>query len=187
MTKGLSHVRTGSLLVAEPFLWDGNFRRSVILLTDCREDGAVGFILNKELAQRVDELPIDLPHFEVPAFHGGPVARDRLYFLHNVGNLLDGSIQICNGVWFGGDFEQLRFLISSQLIEEKHIRFFVGYAGWSEGQLKDEIETGSWIVADMDSNYVFNTPPELLWKRVLQNKGAAFSIIADMPDDNVVN
>ena len=180
-------LKTGSLLISEPFMEDPNFRRSVILLTDYREDGVVGFILNKELNQRLNELAIDLPTFDVPSFHGGPVARDRLYFLHNVGDLIEGSVKVSQGVWFGGDFEQLRFLMSTQLIEPHNIRFFVGYSGWSGEQLAEEIKEGSWIVHDMDSNFLFNTPPEMLWQSVLRLKGSAFSIIADMEDENHLN
>lgn len=165
-------------------MWDHNFRRAVILISEYGPDGVIGFVLNKELAQTLSELSIDLPGMDAPVFHGGPVSRDRLYFLHNVGDLLKGSILVSKGVWFGGDFDQLRFLISTQLIASHNIRFFVGYSGWSVDQLNEEIEDKSWIVENMDANFLFNTEPENLWSRVLQIKGDVYSIIADMKDEN---
>ena len=84
------------------------------------------------------------------------------------------------------------FTVSADFIDVcdtifKHIRFFVGYSGWEEGQLRDEMNESAWIVSDMHSNYLFNAQPHTLWRTVLQHKGEAFSIIADMPDDNNVN
>ena len=77
--------------------------------------------------------------------------------------------------------------MEAKLIEPKHIRFFVGYSGWGEGQLKDEMKEGSWIMGDMHANYLFNAQPNTLWRTVLQHKGDAYSVIADMQDENNLN
>lgn len=115
-------------------------------------------------------------------YYGGPVQTDTLHYIHNVGDLLEESVRIADGVWWGGDFEKLKFLITSGLIEPHNIRFFVGYSGWSAGQLTEEMDYGSWVTAPMHANYLFKTQPGQLWSQVMYNKGDLYEIIADMPD-----
>ncbi|MEL6926102.1 MAG: YqgE/AlgH family protein, partial [Bacteroidota bacterium] len=115
------------------------------------------------------------------------VQTDTIHYIHNVGELLDDSKEVANGVYWGGDFEKLKFLVSSELVHPQNIRFFVGYSGWSEGQLIEEMGIGSWVLADMDSNYVFKSDHEELWQSVMNNKGDAYSIIAQMPDNHFLN
>jgi putative transcriptional regulator len=180
-------IKTGKLLIAEPFMLDPYFRRSVVLLTEHRDDGDVGFILNKILDVRLNEVLPEFGNFNAPLFYGGPVQPDSLHYIHNVGDLLEGSTRLSSGVYWGGDWNNLKFLVESKLIEPKHIRFFVGYSGWTDGQLREEMQIGSWITSDMHANYLFNAQPHTLWRTVLQNKGNAFSIIADMSEENVMN
>ncbi len=174
-------------MIAEPFMLDPHFRRSVVLITEHREDGDVGFILNKMLDVRLNDVLLDFPEFNAPLFYGGPVGTNAVQYIHNVGDLLEGSKKISSGVYWGGNWDNLKFLIEAKLIEPKHIRFFVGYSGWEGGQLNEELNEASWILGDMHSNYLFNAQPHTLWRTVLQHKGEAFSIIADMADDNHVN
>lgn len=180
MTKSV--IKMGKVLLAEPFMWDMNFKRSAVLLAEHSNDGSIGFILNKRLDMRVDELILDFPEFNLPVFFGGPVQTDTIHFIHNVGDLLEDSRLVSKGVWWGGSFEKLKFLINSKLIHAGNIRFFVGYSGWSEGQLKDEMVYGSWVVADMHPNYVFKSKPETLWEQIMANKGDTYGVIATMPD-----
>lgn len=181
-------VQSGTVLLAEPFMIDPNFKRAVVLLCDHeREDGTVGFILNKPLSMKVEELVSDFPEFDSEIYYGGPVANDTIHYLHNQGDLVPDSIPVSPGVYWGGDFEQIKFLISSKLILEKDIRFYVGYSGWSPGQLGDELKYGSWVLADMDPNYLFNTKPRELWSRVMDHKGDNYTVIATMPDSLNMN
>lgn len=177
-----NEVTKGKVLLAEPFMLDSNFKRAAILLCDHSEEGSFGFIMNRPLNIRVDELIEDFPEFNAEVFLGGPVQQDTIHYIHNVGDLLDDSVKVIDGVYWGGDFNKLKFLITSQLIEPHNIRFFVGYSGWSEGQLVDEMVYGSWVVADMDANYLFKSKPSYLWQQVMYNKGDAFTVIAHMPD-----
>ncbi len=180
-------IRVGTLAVAEPFMLDPHFKRAVILLCNHDNEGSFGYILNKMKDITISDLVVDFPKFNAPVFYGGPVQTDSLHFLHNVGDLLEGSKRITSGVYMGGDWDQLKFLIQQKLIEPKHIRFFMGYSGWTDTQLADECKDGSWILCDMHANYLFNSQPNTLWRTVLQNKGNAYSIIADMNDDNNIN
>lgn len=177
-----NEVKNGQVLLAEPFMQDPNFKRSAVLLCEHGEDGSVGFIMNKPLDMRVDELIDDFPEFDSEVLFGGPVQTDTIHYIHNVGELLEDSIKIIDGVYWGGDFQKLKFLISSEMVQPHNIRFFVGYSGWMEGQLKDEMVYGSWVVADMDSNYLFKAQADLLWQQVMYNKGDTYTIISQMPD-----
>lgn len=179
----------GKILIAEPFMLDSNFRRSVICLTDySKTEGSVGFILNKRMNAKLDEL---VPEVKTEArfniYFGGPVATDTLHYIHNVGELLDDSIKVSQGVYWGGDYEKLKFLINSELIKPHNIRFYLGYSGWSAGQLEEELKTGSWVVSDGDPNYIFKSVSALLWKQTMNNKGDHYSVIAQMPNTLSLN
>lgn len=175
-------VTQGKILLAEPFMLDPNFKRSAVLLCEHNEEGTVGFILNKPLNMRIDELVDGFPEFDSEVLFGGPVQTDTIHYIHNVGDLLEDSREVTDGVFWGGDFEKLKFLISSQLIQPNNIRFFVGYSGWSEGQLDDEMDFGSWLVAEMHANYLFKSNPDDLWQQVMENMGNTYSVIAQMPE-----
>jgi putative transcriptional regulator len=181
-------VHTGSLLVAEPFMLDTNFRRSVVLITDHTEDeGTVGFIINKPLAVKITDLVEEFPEIDVFAYYGGPVSTNTIHYIHNVGRLLDGSTEIGPGVFWGGEFEKLKFLIAHELVKADNIRFFVGYSGWSAGQLEEEMESGSWIPSEIHPNYLFKSKPSRLWNQVMHHKGDVFSVLAQLPEQPNLN
>jgi putative transcriptional regulator len=180
-------LKTGSLLLAEPFMGDSNFKRAAVLITDYRADGVVGFVINKPKKLFFNDLALDVPPFDAPVFSGGPVSTDRLYYIHSVGDLIEGSTLVSQGIWFGGDFEQIKFLITNQLIEGHQIRFYVGYTGWDNQQLKEELQDKSWIELEMDPNYLFNTKPDRVWQLALNNKSNVLGVIGDMPDANLDN
>ena len=180
-------IRSGTILLAEPFMMDPNFKRTAVLLVDHGEEGSIGFVLNRESDVRVDELVDDFPEFDAPVYVGGPVGRDTVHYLHRKGDLLEGSDEVVRGVFWGGDYERLKFLIRQQLIDPRDIRFFVGYSGWSDDQLDQELALGSWVTARMDANYLFKSPADTLWSQVMDHKGNAFSVIADMEEEAKYN
>jgi len=184
----MSKPRKGKLLVSEPFMMDGNFKRSAVLICEhTLAEGTVGFILNKPIDMKIDELVGDFPEMDAQVYYGGPVANDTLHYVHNKGAILDNSVEVAKGVYWGGDFEKLKFLIKNGLVEAKNIRFFLGYSGWSEGQLEAEMEIGSWVIANMDPNYIFQLSPKLLWEQILKNMGSVYSVISQVPDSNNLN
>ena len=180
-------VSSGTVLLAEPFMLDPNFKRSAVLVCEHNEEGSVGFIMNKPLKMRIDELIDGFPEFDSEVFFGGPVQTDTIHYIHNVGDLVEDSVKVADGVYWGGDFEKLKFLIASNLVLPHNIRFFVGYSGWSEGQLNDEMGYGSWVLAEMDANYLFKSEPKKLWTQVMYNKGDTYSVIAQMPETSNFN
>lgn len=187
MSKDIRKIKAGNVLIAEPFMLDPNFKKSVILMCEHNDGGSLGFILNKPINMNINELVDDFPEFSSSLYYGGPVAADTLHYIHNVGEILDESLKIQQGVYWGGDFEKLKFLIENELILPKNIKFFVGYSGWSEKQLESELETGSWVISDMDANYAFKTKSYQLWTQALENKGDNYSVIAQISGDNKLN
>lgn len=180
-------IQAGKLLIAEPFMLDPNFKRTVVLICEHHEEGTTGFVLNRPLNMKMEELISDFPETKASVLVGGPVATDTIHYLHNVGNLLEDSIEVSQGVYWGGDFTKLKFLMENELIKDDNIKFFVGYSGWSAGQLEEEMKEGSWVLGDMDANYLFRTKPFVLWQTVLHNKGDAYTVIAQMPDSISLN
>lgn len=174
--------------MAQPFMLDPNFKRAVILLTDHHPtEGTVGFVLNKKLNTRINDLIDDFPEIDSSVYLGGPVATETLHYIHDSGHILDGSIKVIDGLYWGGDFEKLKFLVKSKLILPRNIRFYLGYSGWSAGQLDDEMEIGSWMLAQMDTNYAFSTKPQNLWRQVTKNKGGQYTVIAELPYSDSLN
>jgi putative transcriptional regulator len=180
-------IKAGNLLIAEPFMLDPNFKRAVVLICEHHKEGTTGFVLNKPLNMKMEELIMDFPETKAPVHIGGPVSTDTIHYLHNVGDMLDDSLEVCKGVYWGGDFTKLKFLMENGLIKDDNIKFFVGYSGWTGGQLEDELKDSSWMISDMDANYLFKTKPFVLWQTVLHNKGDAYTVIAQMPDSISLN
>ena len=175
-------IKKGGLLIAEPFMVDPHFKRSVVLVCEKAVDGAIGFILNKGMDMKIGELVADFPEFDAHVYFGGPVATDTIHYIHNVGNLLESSHEVEKGVFWGGDFEKMKFLIASGMIMPHNVRFFVGYSGWSNDQLSEEMGYGSWLTGQFDANYIFKNRPENLWREVLQNMGNSLGVIAQIND-----
>jgi len=172
--------KSGRILLAEPFMNDDHFSRSVIYLCDHNEDGSYGFILNNLLNLKLNEIITDknLPNLDV--FYGGPVHATSLFYIHQMGDTLENSIPLENNIYTGGDFNQIIEFLNLGILDEKKIKFFLGYSGWSKNQLKDEIKAHSWIVSDIESEKVFVKNDDL-WKNVLEKKGGKYKAIANFP------
>jgi putative transcriptional regulator len=180
------NIAAGTLLVAEPFMDDPHFRRAVVLICEYHKEGALGFILNKPVGMNVGRLLNDFPEFKAEIFYGGPVHTDSIHYVHTKGDLIQESTEITNGLYWGGDFEQIKFCIQNELITSHDIKFFVGYSGWGEKQLDEEMELKSWIISEADKNYVFSKSKDskALWKKVLEDMGEQHSVMAQMPLPN---
>ena len=177
----------GKILVSEPYLPDPNFERSIVLLCEHNELGSFGLVLNKPSLAMLGDLMEGLEEFNATVFVGGPVQQDTLHYLHRCEDLI-GATQITDDVYWGGDFDNLKFLINTQQIKPSDIKFFLGYSGWSEGQLDEELQADSWIVSDkFDSELVFETSPKEMWKKSLESLGGRFSIYSNYPEDPRMN
>lgn len=185
-----SHIKPtkGDLLISEPFLPDPNFERSVILLCEHNEDGSLGFVLNKPIELNLADVIEEVNDFEKVLHRGGPVQEDTLHFIHRVGDSLEGSQEIANGIYWGGNFEQLLSLINTKQLNPQDFIFFVGYSGWSPGQLENELEEDSWIVYKQASpDEIFSDNPAGLWRNVLSNMGGKYRMLSNYPIDPRLN
>lgn len=178
---------SGTLLVANPHLNDPNFIRTVIFLCEHNAEGSFGFVLNRKLDYTIDELVPELGDFQMPVFEGGPVELHTLHFLHQYPEQIPGGIEVIKDVYWGGEFEKLIELINSRTIDTEKIRFFLGYSGWSEGQLTTEMEEKTWIVSSATAKFLFTENEKELWKEVLKELGGAYELIINAPLDPRMN
>jgi len=174
----------GVLLVAEPtIIGDVSFNRSVILLAEHNETGSVGFILNKPLEYTLKDF---LPEVNSPlkVYNGGPVEQDNLYFIHKVPNLIPNSIEISNGIYWGGDFNTILGMLQNGELDEDQIRFFLGYSGWSAEQLGDELEVQSWVVVPNEyENSIIGKSDNNFWKEKMIEFGGDYLIWSNAPEN----
>ncbi len=173
--------RKGRVLVAEPFLPGDYFSRSAVLLVQCTEDGDVGFILNKPTDLRIKDLFKGFPDLEFNAFLGGPVSNDKLFFLHTLGEKIPDSLQISGKLYWSGDFDHLIALIRAGLVEEQEVRFFLGYSGWSAGQLETEIADRSWIVTEPTVESILSSD-ENFWNDSINSIGGNALLWKNFPE-----
>lgn len=177
----------GSLLIAEPsILNDDSFNRSIILLTEHNTSSSVGFILNRPLKFTLKDI---IPEIDCSfmVYQGGPVEQDNLYFVHKVPDLIPDSIQVSENIYWGGNFNSLKNLLSEKKIESTDIRFFLGYSGWGTHQLQEELRNNSWFVSENDFENIFSVDNESLWKNKLMQKGGEYKIWANAPSDIHLN
>ena len=181
------NLRAGSLLLAQPFMHDAYFNRTVIYICEKAQGGTIGYILNKPMKTRLHELIDDFPYFDADVHFGGPVGSDSLHYLHSEGDLVANSIEVSEGVFWGGDYEMVKDLIRSDQLNKNNIHFFIGYAGWTSGQLEAELLSGSWIQASVRADHVFNTSPYKLWQSIMKEKGEPYAILSEMPNGSLHN
>lgn len=177
----------GKFLISEPFMEDNFFKRSVVFLCDHNDDGSFGFVLNNILSINMKDVMEGFEECEFEVGFGGPVNSSNLYYIHTLGDVLEGSICIQNGLYTGGDFEKLQGLINSGLVGENQVRFFLGYSGWTAGQLDQEIQDSAWIVTSSTQENIINTKDKELWKNLLNEMGGKFKAIANFPEDPSLN
>lgn len=179
-------LASGRLLIAEPFLADPNFARSVIFLCEHGAEGSVGFVLNRPTELTLGDLLPDLYTPLLSVCQGGPVQMDTLHMLHRTPDQYGGN-EIYPGIYWGGSYESLQDSIVNNTYQPIDLRLFVGYSGWSPGQLEKELEEGSWIVAPAMTNILFETDNENIWRRAIQSLGQEYAYLANMPINPQLN
>ncbi|MFN6947186.1 MAG: YqgE/AlgH family protein [Cytophagaceae bacterium] len=177
----------GNILISEPYLGDPDFERTVILLCENNEQGAFGFILNKPTILTLDSVWSGIDDYKEMLFMGGPVGQDSLHFIYRNTTPLEGSVEVMDNLYWGGDYEQLKSLINENKVSAGDFKFFLGYSGWGEGQLQDELSSNSWIVADASLDDVFCTDPKEMWRGILKKMGGKFKMISNYPTDPRLN
>ena len=174
----------GQLLIAGPGLVDPNFWRTVVLIVEHSEEGALGLVLNRPsettVGEAVSELS-DLLSLEEPLYVGGPVGESSLIVLAEFDRPDDAAVIA---------FEDIGVLAGAEDGETPALRrgrAFVGHSGWGPGQLDGELERGDWIIEPARREDAFSDAPDTLWESVLTRKGGSYALVARMPPDPSVN
>jgi putative transcriptional regulator len=177
----------GKILLSEPFMGDYYFGRAVVLLAEHNAEGSFGVILNKPIAVKFNDMLKGFPDFDASVFLGGPVETDSLFYIHTVGDQLEGATEIVKGLYWGGDIESLKELILIKKIQPKDIRFFIGYSGWSAGQLNSELKKNSWVITKASRQKLLTLNPMLMWEKLLSRMGETYSYWSKLPIDPTMN
>ena len=149
----------------------------------------MGFILNKKTNLTVNSFFPELESYEdLPIFVGGPVSANRLFFVHTLGSvIIPDAFPIANNLFFDGDFDALKdYIITGHPVSGK-VKFFLGYSGWSEGQLAQEISGDSWAVGNADDEYLFSANGDAFWKRSVNRLGSSYKNWNQFPRDPRLN
>jgi putative transcriptional regulator len=175
----------GQLLIAGAGLFDPNFRRTVVLVGEHNDEGALGVVLNRPAPATVLDVVPPLASLVAPGdplFVGGPVQPDGAVLLAEFERPDDAGVLV---------FGSIGFLVGK--LQPEHVegvrraRVFAGYSGWGPGQLEAEMEQGSWILEPAGREDVFSDRPEHLWSDVLRRKGGDYALLATMPIDPTLN
>lgn len=180
--------KKGRFLLAEPFLQESHFHRSVIFLCEHNEEGTFGFVLNKFLEVIPTELTEQFPGKNLTVCVGGPVDEGNLFYIHKSPDLVENSYEIGKDLYMGGDYDRIKELVNSGIIEENEVLFFLGYSGWSPKQLEEEIEGHSWLVAETDnpSQHIFSFD-ENLWKTLMSEQDKRHKMMTNFPENPMWN
>jgi len=180
-------VEAGTLLAAYPDMLDPNFMHTVVLVCQHSDQGAYGVVTNRRTKFVVKELLPDHPTLGqsgFPVYLGGPVDHTTLQFVHVVPDAIPGGVSIDGKLWLGGDLDALgKYLSDSPRAAARRVRLFLGYSGWSAGQLETELGTGSWLPAPPALTAIFGEAGEATWRRVVRSIGRVGTDLEQQPPD----
>lgn len=174
----------GQLLIAAPSLVDPNFVRTVILIAEHGDDGALGVVLNRPSESSIGEVVPDLSNLVDPdalVFAGGPVQPGGVMVLAEFHDPEDAALPIEGALGF------VAVEADMAALEAERARAFAGHAGWGPGQLESELEEEAWFIAPFERGDAFTDEPEMLWSRALVRKGGEYALVARMPLDPSLN
>ena len=182
-----SKLEIGSIIVSQPYLADNYFHRSVILICDHNKNRSIGFQINKPLNISLKETIKNI-EIDDKLYLGGPVDNKNIYFIHKSSKLKKNSIRLNRDIYFGGDLDYLIKLILNNKIKSNEYKFFLGYSGWSKGQLYDEIKDNSWIIiSQFNSKNIFTPNYKNIWNNILKKSGGLNKMFSNYPIDPRLN
>ena len=182
----MANVKEGSILISEPFLGDPNFERTVVLVCKHDEEGSFGLVLNRKSNLKLSDV-LDYDHeFDTELGVGGPMQYNTLHYIHRLAEV-EESVPLADQLYWGGDYERLQAMILEGRIVPADIRFFLGYSGWSPGQLQEEIDKNVWIVNNNATDKLFTLDVETLWRQILKEMGGKYKVLANYPIDPSLN
>lgn len=180
-------IGKGMLVIASPDL-EGPYYRGVLLICEHSPGGSFGILINKALDVDLPEEIIDLknlanPNIEVRA--GGPIQPNQMMLLHSSDKLAEQTLEVCPGVYLGGDIPFLQEAVSDPT--GPSIRLCFGYAGWGPGQLEREYFSGAWFLHPGSAKYIFDTPVDKVWQNILKDMGGKYATLSMIPEDLSLN
>ena len=177
----------GSILISDPFSDDVYFGRSVVLICEHNIEGTFGFVLNNYIDVDLHQLDDNFPNINARISFGGPVSKENLYYIHSFSDITN-TLEIREGLYYGGDFVEITDRIKNAKNPNKEIRFFMGYSGWSPGQLDEEIKNESWITANnISTEKILDTNLDDLWRICLEKQGQRFQLMTKFPRNPMDN
>ena len=174
----------GSLLIANPVLPDPNFSRTVILLCNHDEQGSFGLVINRTTELKAPDLfsNIDILNaYNEKIYLGGPVSQSMVFFLCRSSHGINELNEVCPGVYLGSSLETLEAFYPDIENPEQNIRFYLGYSGWSGGQLAGEMEQNSWLIQNADEQFVFRDSASMIWPEVVNSLGEKYQYLIKAP------
>ncbi len=179
-------AQSGRMLVSQPMLVDTFFSRSVVMLAEHGEEGSFGFILNKPANVKLSSVTKDFLPFDTDIFIGGPVNVNQLFYVHNQPQIRN-SLFIKEGIYWGGDLEQIKSALLMGELDLSDLRFYAGYSSWESKQLDDELNRKSWVVIDGKKDFIFGENNEDMWKKVVMQLGGKYAKWINYPVDPALN
>jgi putative transcriptional regulator len=177
----------GKLLVSEPALYDFYFKQSVVLLAEHDDTGSFGLIINKPIDVKFNDIIRNFPEFDAPVYLGGPVKTDNLFVLHTIGEKVEKSFKVLEGLYWGGDIEIIKEMIAEKKANPNDMRFYLGYSSWAPKQLDNEMTEKSWLVMNGAIGNVFEHDPTHLWGHIMRSFGRDYAIWSNFPTDPIMN
>ena len=174
----------GSLLIANPVLPDPNFSRTVILLCNHNDQGSFGLVINRSTQLKAPDLFSDidiLRSYNAKIYMGGPVSQSMVFYLYRSSRDVIDLDEICSGVYLGSNLETLESLYLDIKNPEENIRFYLGYSGWSGGQLDGEMEQNSWLIQNANEQFVFLDSEKLIWPKAVNSLGEKYQYLTKAP------
>ena len=174
----------GSLLIANPVLPDPNFSRTVILLCNHNEQGSFGLVVNRSAELKAPDLfsSIDiLKSYNEKIYIGGPVSQSMVFYLFRSSQDVGDLDEVCSGVYLGSSLETLESLYLDIDYQKENIRFYLGYSGWSGGQLDGEMKQNSWLIQSADEQIVFLDSEDLMWPTAVNSLGEEYQYLIKAP------
>jgi len=186
--KNTMHPEMGRILLSEPFLMDDYFSRAVILLCEHGQEGSFGFVMNNYTDMSFMDINPKFPDIPLRVSIGGPVKPEHLYFIHTLDQDQVGGQHVIDDIYLGGDFEIVLNMLQINSKVMKNVRFFLGYSGWSAGQLEEELQENSWLVAPSPSStYLMDTSRDGIWKDLMYSQGGVYKLMSEFPLDPRMN
>jgi len=177
----------GRILISEPFLVDNYFKRSIVLITEHSSEGTVGFVLNKPVNMKANEIMTDFPAIDAIVSLGGPVQTNTLHYIHTLGDIIPNSIKVIENIYWGGEFDVIKRLLESGTLNNENIRFFLGYSGWQANQLEDELNDNAWVVANISPEEIMTPMNKYFWNKTLNRLGKKYQMWANFPENPQMN